>query len=106
MGVASTDVTSSGCHTDLWNPKEVRFSTLCETLQITDKMAPPKLPSDILGPILPRISELTGLRKDTPVVCGIHDSNESLLSYVLTQSRPFSVVSTGTWVIAMSISNA
>ena len=105
-GVASTDVTSLGCHTDLWNPKEGRFSTLCETLQITDKMAPAKLPSDILGPILPRISELTGLRKDTQVVCGIHDSNASLLPYVLTQSRPFSVVSTGTWVIAMSMSNA
>ena len=42
-------------------------------------------------------------RASTPVQCGIHDSNASLLPYVLTQKPPFSVISTGTWVIAMSI---
>ena len=105
-GVASTDVTSLGCHTDLWNPKKGCFSTLCDILNITEKMAPTKLPSDVLGYVLPGVSELPGLRNDTPVVCGIHDSNASLLPYILTEERPFSVVSTGTWVISMSMGDA
>jgi len=40
---------------------------------------------------------------ETPVYCGIHDSNASLLPYIYTEKPPFSVISTGTWVVAMSI---
>nr|WP_199178698.1 hypothetical protein [Acidimangrovimonas sediminis] len=39
----------------------------------------------------------------TPVNCGIHDSNASLLPYLKGHEAPFAVVSTGTWVIAMAI---
>ena len=102
-GVAATDLTSLGCHTDLWNPHTRQPSSLVETLGIAGKLAPPKAPSDVLGPILPEIADQTGLSKDTPVYCGIHDSNASLLSHLLGQTPPFGVVSTGTWVIAMSI---
>jgi sugar (pentulose or hexulose) kinase len=102
-GVAATDVSSLGCHTDLWNPTERCFSTLVDTLEIKDKIAPVRQPSDVLGSLLPEIANLTGLRESTPVHCGIHDSNASLLPHVLQHTPPFSVVSTGTWVIAMSI---
>ena len=105
-GVAATDVTSLGCHTDLWNPRAGTFSSLVETLGIADIMAPVHRPSDVLGPVLPQIAELTGLAPDTPVLCGIHDSNASLLPYVEAERAPFSVVSTGTWVIALSIGGA
>ncbi len=37
------------------------------------------------------------------VYSGIHDSNASLLPHLKNYEPPFSVVSTGTWVIAMSI---
>lgn len=102
-GVTATDVTSLGCHTDLWNPAAGAFSSLVDALGITEKMAPVRKSSDRLGPILPHIAQATGLPSDTPVYCGIHDSNASLLPYVLAETPPFSVVSTGTWVIAMSI---
>jgi len=102
-GVAATDVTSLGCHTDLWNPTMGQFSSLVTKLDLTDKLAEPRRPTDILGPVLPEIATLTGLAPDTPVYCGIHDSNASLLPHVLSHKAPFSVVSTGTWVIAMSI---
>ncbi len=102
-GIAATDMTSLGCHSDLWNPYERRFSSLVETLGLTDKMAAVHEPGDILGPLLPDIAERTGIAKDTSVLCGIHDSNASLLPHILRNSPPFSVVSTGTWVIAMSI---
>ena len=42
----------------------------------------------------------------TPVHCGIHDSNASLLPHLLGRAKPFAVVSTGTWVIAMAIGGA
>ena len=105
-GVTAMDVTSLGCHTDLWNPHLGTFSSLADRLGISDKLAPVRRPSDVLGPVLPEIAERTGLPPETPVHCGIHDSNASLLPYVLSQKPPFSVLSTGTWVIAMSVGGA
>ncbi|WP_298838273.1 FGGY-family carbohydrate kinase [uncultured Roseobacter sp.] len=102
-GVAATDVTSLGCHTDLWNPHTSQFSSLAGTLGIRDKLAPVRRPQDKLGPVLPSVARFTGLDPTTPVCCGIHDSNASLLPYVLAETSPFSVISTGTWVIAMSV---
>ena len=102
-GVIATDATSLGCHTDLWNPHKQDVSTLVERLGIADKIAPTCVPNKVLGTILSEIANRTGLSCDTPVYCGIHDSNASLLSHILSHEAPFSVVSTGTWVIAMSI---
>lgn len=102
-GVAATDMTSLGCHTDLWNPHEGRFSALVERLGITDRIAPARRPGEVIGPILPAIAARTGLRPETPVLCGIHHSNASLLPHVLGNRPPYSLVSTGTWVIAMAI---
>ena len=102
-GVTATDITSIGCHTDLWNPYEGTFSELLMQLDIADKIATVRRPSDILGPILPQIAEATGLAPDTPVCVGIHDSNASLYPHVVSQDGPVSVVSTGTWVIVMSM---
>jgi len=102
-GVAATDLTSIGCHTDLWHPRAGQFSDLPERLGIAGKIAPLRKPSDILGPVLPQIADQTGLSPNTPVSVGIHDSNASLYPHLLTQKGAFSVVSTGTWVITMSI---
>ena len=102
-GVLASDATSLGCHTDLWDPHERRFSSLVDRLGLTGKMAPPRPSADILGPVRAEIAAQTGLAPDTPVHCGIHDSNASLLPHVLGHNAPFSVVSTGTWVISMAI---
>ncbi len=102
-GELAFDVTSIGCHTDLWAPQTGQFSSLVDRLHIAEKLAPIKKPSDILGSILPQIAAQTGLAETTPVVCGIHDSNASLYPHLLVSDAPFSVVSTGTWVIAMAI---
>ncbi|MEN8833096.1 MAG: FGGY-family carbohydrate kinase [Pacificibacter sp.] len=102
-GNTATDVTSIGCHTDLWLPREGRFSDLPTQLDITGKIAPVGKPTDILGTILPDIARRTGLAAETKVGVGIHDSNASLYPHLLTQDGAFSVVSTGTWVITMSV---
>lgn len=105
-GVAAGEASSYGAHTDLWNPASREFSALPARLGIAGKMAAPRPPGDILGPILPQIVRATGLPPDTPVVSGMHDSNASLYPHLLTRRAPFSVVSTGTWVICMAVGGA
>ena len=102
-GVGATDVTSIGCHSDLWLPREGTFSDLPAQLGIADKIAPVRKPTDVLGTILPAVAQRTGLPQDTTVSVGIHDSNASLYPHLMTQKGAFSVVSTGTWVITMSV---
>jgi len=102
-GVAATDVTSIGCHTDLWSPHAGTFSDLATRLGIADKIAPVRKSTEVLGQILPDIAQITGLPPQTQVGIGIHDSNASLYPHIMGQTGPFSVVSTGTWVIAMSM---
>lgn len=101
-GKLACDVTSLGCHTDLWNPWDRGPSSLVAGLGIAEKLAPARQSSEILGHLDRDISHQTGLLPDTPVVCGIHDSNASLVPY-LDHGAPVSVVSTGTWVICMAL---
>ncbi|SLN40757.1 FGGY-family carbohydrate kinase [Pseudooctadecabacter jejudonensis] len=103
-GKAATDVTSLGCHSDLWNPFDQGFSSLVAALGLQDKIAPVRRPGDVLGTVSRDVADRTGLRPDTPVSVGIHDSNASLYPYVASREGPISVVSTGTWVIVMSMS--
>ncbi|WP_299698909.1 FGGY-family carbohydrate kinase [uncultured Tateyamaria sp.] len=102
-GIAATDVTSLGCHTDLWNPFKGQPSSLVARLGIELQLASTRKPNAVLGPILPSIAQQADLPQDTPVYCGIHDSNASLLAHLVARTPPFNVVSTGTWVICMTI---
>ncbi len=102
-GQSACDVTSLGCHTDLWNPWSGAPSALVDTLDIADKLAPALTSAETLGTITAEIAADTGLPADTPVAVGIHDSNASLMPHLNGTKQPFSVVSTGTWVICMAM---
>lgn len=108
-GVAASEATSLGCHTDLWNPWAGTFSSLVTHLnQKTGtnwaSLFPPLRRADEkLGALLPALAARTGLPPQVPVYCGIHDSNASLLPYLTAPDKSFSVVSTGTWVISLAI---
>lgn len=102
-GVAANEVTSLGCHTDLWSPWKADFSSLVDRMEWRRLMAPVRPAKDWLGPILPALAKLAGLDAQTPVFCGLHDSNASLLPHLLSDRPPFSVVSTGTWVVSMAV---
>jgi len=101
-GVFRCEATSLGCHTDLWNPWARGFSALPARLGLADRFAPIAPAAARLGPILPDVARATGLPRTTPVSCGIHDSNAALLPHLMSLTKPFSVVSTGTWVICMA----
>jgi sugar (pentulose or hexulose) kinase len=102
-GIAATEVTSLGSHTDLWCPDSADYSMLVERLGWRPLFPPMRHASERLGAIRSELAAQTGLRPDVNVHCGIHDSNASLLPHLLLREPPFSVVSTGTWVIAMAI---
>lgn len=102
-GIMASEVTSLGCHTDLWSPDEGTFSSMVGALG-WEKLFPPAKPAaSILGPIRAEVAELTGLGGSTPVTCGIHDSNASLLPHLGAREAPFTILSTGTWSIAMTV---
>ncbi|HEY0682717.1 MAG TPA: FGGY family carbohydrate kinase [Steroidobacter sp.] len=103
-GVMVSEVTSLGCHSDLWLPREASFSKLARHRGWSDLFPPLRLANDVLGPISPAIAAATGLDAQCQVTCGIHDSNASYLKFLIARDReePFTVISSGTWTVVMS----
>ena len=99
----ATEVTSLGAHTDLWRPKEGRLSSLVERQGWTRLFPPIRRAWETLGRLRPEIAAETGLSPEVRVICGAHDSNASLVPYLASRSDPFTVLSTGTWVIILAV---
>jgi sugar (pentulose or hexulose) kinase len=96
------EVTSLGCHTDLWAPAAGTFSRFAVN-EGWDRLFPPVVKAwDTVGTITPEIANRTGIASTCRVVAGIHDSNASLLPHVLSRPAPFAVLSTGTWTIVLA----
>ena len=107
-GVAASEVTSLGCHTDLWNPLTGSHSGLSVSRGWAQHMAPLKSAGAILGPLQPQWAERTGLPADTQIYCGIHDSNAALHAargFPEIAGHEATILSTGTWFVAMRILN-
>lgn len=103
-GVAASEVTSLGCHTDLWNPFEARPSSLAVARGWAERLPPLVPAAAALSPLLPGWRERTGLPADAMVHCGLHDSNAALLAargFEELRGREVTVLSTGTWFVAM-----
>jgi len=102
-GKLASEVTSLGCHTDLWAPGTGDFSSMVAA-QGWARLFPAVQPAaSVLGYLKPEVAEATGLTTDIPVTCGIHDSNSSLLPHLGRHEAPFTIISTGTWTIAMTV---
>jgi sugar (pentulose or hexulose) kinase len=102
-GTRVNEITSLGCHTDLWSIKDNSYSSLVNYLDCEDKLPPIEPAWFDCGVVTPAISKELGLDHQCHFFSGIHDSNASFLRYKLTQKdKPFTVISTGTWTILMS----
>jgi sugar (pentulose or hexulose) kinase len=103
-GVAVSEVTSLGCHTDLLRPYHHAPSMLTLRRGWMERLAPIAAAHSVLGELRPSWAARTGLSPNVDVLCGLHDSNAALLAI---RSRPdlrgcdTTVLSTGTWFIAM-----
>jgi sugar (pentulose or hexulose) kinase len=103
-GVMASEVTSLGCHTDLWQPVTGGFSDMAKGIGVAQAFPPIRRAADVLGTLSPEWQTRTGLTADTKVHCGIHDSNAALIAaraFPEIGARESTVLSTGTWFIAM-----
>ena len=105
-GVAVSEVTSLGCHSDLWIPNEARFSPLAVRMGWAAKFAPVVAAGAKIGALRPDIATATGLPATAKVLAGLHDSNAALLAargFREIAQNEATILSTGTWFIAMRL---
>ncbi|MBD3345778.1 MAG: carbohydrate kinase [Chitinivibrionales bacterium] len=101
-GNYGAEPTYVGCHTYLFDFENKKYSEVADKLGITDKLASDISKSwEVLGTISEKTSQETGLSTDCIVTMGIHDSNSSLLPFLIKGYTDFVLNSTGTWCVAM-----
>jgi sugar (pentulose or hexulose) kinase len=105
-GRAVSEVSSLGCHTDLWCPATNTFSPMAQRLGWADKFAPVVRADAVVGRISARIAKATALSPQVKVLAGLHDSNAALLAargFAEIADNEATVLSTGTWFVGMRL---
>lgn len=98
-----SEITSLGCHSDLWNPKENKYSSLALSMGWIKKFPPLHLATMPVGYISQKFIMESGVNNDCIVYSGLHDSNASYLRYMNHQGIVNNtVISTGTWTVCFS----
>ena len=110
-GKAFSEVTSIGCHTNLWNFAQQHYHEWVYREGIIDKLAP-IVPSTSVQPLgVGRATAITGggarsiaSGRAAEIVAGVglHDSSASIIPYLESFREPFVLISTGTWCITMN----
>ncbi len=95
-GESSSEHTSIGCHTALWDFDRMSYHPW--TKQLGDTLPAPE-PVETTYPSRKFGTEI-------PVGIGIHDSSSSLVPYFMNSDEEFILVSTGTWCISMNPFNS
>lgn len=93
-----SEITSVGCHTNLWDFQEGEYHPW-----VVQEGVAPKLPPMISATETIEIS-YKGIRMR--VGTGLHDSSAALIPYLLSVRNPFLLLSTGTWCISLNPFNA
>jgi sugar (pentulose or hexulose) kinase len=88
----TSDLTSIGCHTALWD-----FEKNCYHDWLDDEKIQLPVPA-----ANDETSEMIVNDQKIQVGIGIHDSSSSLVPYLKGSSEPFILISTGTWCIFMN----
>lgn len=105
-GAAASEITSLGCHSDLWSPHASTFSPMAVRLGWASRFAPLRQASDVVGTLKPDLAAATGLPATVRVLVGLHDSNAALLAargFAEIGDNEATVLSTGTWFVAMRL---
>lgn len=97
-GLLVSEFTSIGCHTGLWDFGEQDYHEWVYKESI-NQILPPIVRTDTS--INTRING-----KKVRVGVGVHDSSGALLPYLKADQKPFLLISTGTWSIALNPFNS
>ena len=101
-GERSAEPTGLTAQSHLWNAQEARPSSIVGRRAWTRLMPPIRNAADSLGVVLPEVSAILGLRGDTKVYCGVHDSTANFYRFEAAGFENFALLSTGTWLVTMS----
>ena len=85
-----SDITSIGCHTNLWNFPDQHYHEWVSREGVIEKLAP----------IVP--SSLAFSVGEIKAGVGLHDSSAAMIPYLQSFREPFVLISTGTWCITMN----
>jgi sugar (pentulose or hexulose) kinase len=86
-----SDITSLGCHTQLWDFEHGQYHNWVYHEKLDQLLAP-----------LAFFDTISGYYENIPVGIGMHDSSAALLPYLLVCEEPFVLLSTGTWCISLN----
>lgn len=92
-----SDYTSVGCHTGLWDYTKGKYHRWVVDEEI-DRILPAMVTSDTS-----LNSNYFG--RQFRIGVGIHDSSAAMLPYILSQKCKFTLLSTGTWSVALNPGN-
>jgi len=91
-----SDITSIGCHTNLWDFEENKYHEWVEKEGIIEKLAP------INSQLFTQVTN-SFLNHSLPIGIGLHDSSAALIPYLATfKGQKFVLISTGTWCITLN----
>jgi sugar (pentulose or hexulose) kinase len=98
-GQAFSNLTSIGCHTNLWDFDRHAYHEWVSQEGVLDKLAPIAASSSVWPIDQPVGTTFT----DIPLAgIGLHDSSAALIPYQETRREPFALLSTGTWCITLN----
>lgn len=89
-----TDITSIGCHTNLWNYTTNEYHEWVYKEHVDHLLAPIKSITETVPPRIANANYIVGI--------GVHDSSAALIPYLLNFSEPFVLISSGTWCISLN----
>lgn len=90
----ATDITSIGCHTNLWNFNDQAYHRWVMEEKVENCFAP----------ILPCSTYIPFIHSNKKLIAGLglHDSSAALIPYLNSFTEPFILLSTGTWCISLN----
>jgi len=88
----STDISSVGCHTNLWSFTKNRYHDWVYKEGLDKKFSPLYNGDKIVGSIDNKMQ----------IGIGLHDSSAALIPYLTSFHQPFVLISTGTWCISLN----
>ena len=89
-----SDLTSIGCHTNLWNFRNNNYHEWVTREGIVDKLLPISTSDTVIPSTVDERRFTCGI--------GLHDSSAALIPYLSTFPEPFILISTGTWCITLN----
>ena len=107
-GQAASDITSIGCHTNLWNFSQQHYHEWVYREGIIDKLAPVMPSTSVLPTRAAQGKTAAGVAGGPSPIAGVglHDSSAAMIPYLESFREPFVLISTGTWCISMNPFNS